>query len=338
MRVGTEVFVDRHCRYTNCFVTSNRKLLGDYTKFDVIAFAGPQTVVLSKAWLPKRRSPHQKYVFASIESPGYYPVCSNKFDGYFNWTWTYRLDSDARWGYLIIKDEKGNIIGPKKDMHWIDKKDMRPVTPELKKILSGKTKAAAWFVSNCITKSKRELIALELQRELSSKYHFYIDAYGHCGTLKCSRANEKLCDEKIKKDYYFYLSFENSFGEDYVTEKLLHAVRYSAIPIVYGGANYSRFLPEGSYLNARELGVQKLAKRMIDLIFDFEEYSSYFKWTNHYSYHARAESADTDDYCGICALLNDEKKLKETTTYHEFEKWWGLNPERCEEMNRKVRN
>lgn len=38
-------------------------------------------------------------------------------------------------------------------------------------------------------------------------------------------------------DYYFYFSIENSFSEDYVTEKLLHALKHYAIPVVYGGAN-----------------------------------------------------------------------------------------------------
>nr|XP_037877562.1 alpha-(1,3)-fucosyltransferase C-like [Bombyx mori] len=66
----------------------------------------------------------------------------------------------------------------------------------------------------------------------------------------------------IREKYYFYLSFENSFGEDYVTEKLLHALEFDAVPVVYGGANYTRFMPEGIYLNARELGAAALAEKM----------------------------------------------------------------------------
>lgn len=240
MGKGQKGFIDRKCPYTNCFITDDRKYFGgDITKFDVIAFAGPEVIRMAEDKLPKERSSHQKYAFASIESSDYYPVCSNKFDGFFNWTWTFRLDSEVRWGYMVVRDRDNRPIGPQKNMNWIRFEDMDPVSDSLKEELSSKTKAAAWFVSNCSSRSKREQFVKDLQNRLK-QYDLTVDVYGKCGPLKCSRGDEAACFNLIKEKYYFYLSFENSYSEDYATEKLLNAVQNYAVPIVYGAANYTR--------------------------------------------------------------------------------------------------
>jgi hypothetical protein len=216
MGEGQEGFTSRKCPYTNCFVTSNRNLLGDVTKFDVIAFSGPEVRFYKSNQLPNARSPHQKYVFATIESSHYYPVCNTQFNNFFNWTWTFRLDSDVRWGYILIRDQDNKIVGPNKIMHWLKLEEMMPVTKEYKTKLKTKTKAAAWFVS-------------------------VLDIYGKCGSLQCPTKDITDCEKMLSEDYYFYLSFENSYSEDYVTEKLIKALQNDVIPIVYGGANYTRY-------------------------------------------------------------------------------------------------
>ncbi|XP_068631944.1 alpha-(1,3)-fucosyltransferase C-like [Battus philenor] len=327
MGEGRNGFIERNCTYTNCYVTGDRSYLGEYDKFDVIAFAGPEVIRMNQHNLPTKRSPHQKFVFATIESADNYPVCSNKFDGFFNWTWTYKLQSEAKWGYIVIRDKENKIIGPKTIMHWPKLQEMDPVKDEFKTKLETKSKAAAWFVSNCYSRSGRERFVKELQEHLK-KYDLNVDIYGQCGPLKCGRDKEDECNKLIEKDYYFYLSFENSFSEDYVTEKLLHALKHDAIPIVYGGANYTRFMPDGIYLNARELGAEKLADKMNELINDSVKYADYFRWKNHYTYHRRFESVETDDYCRFCSILNEEDLVKKTSIYKNFRQWWDP-PNRC---------
>ncbi|KOB63349.1 Uncharacterized protein OBRU01_24246, partial [Operophtera brumata] len=304
---GQKGFVDRKCPYTNCFVTGNKNHLKDITKFDVIAFAGPDVIRMYEDKLPVKRSPHQKYAFASIESSDNYPVCSNRFDSYFNWTWTFKLDSDVRWGYMVIRDHNNNVVGPNKEMHWIKHGDMDPVSDEFKERLKSKSKAAAWYVSSCRSRSKREQFVKELQKELK-QFDLTVDVYGKCGPLQCSRAKEAECFDLIKEKYYFYLSFENSFSEDYVTEKLLNAVWNNAVPIVYGAANYSRFIADGAYLNARDMGAEDLAAKMNQLIQNPDDYAEYFRWKNHYSYHRKMDSVYTDEYCLFCSILNDKQK------------------------------
>ncbi|KAJ2946142.1 hypothetical protein O0L34_g5073 [Tuta absoluta] len=210
-------------------------------------------------------------------------------------------------------------------MHWIKHEDMLPPSDDLKSILRGKIKAASWIVSNCFAISNRQDFVDKLNKELESKYKLNVDIYGRCGNMMC---DDDKCNDMIKKDYFFYLSFENSFSEDYVTEKLTRALENNAVPIVFGGANYSRFMPDGAYLNARELGVEKLAAKMNELMNDFDQYADYFRWTNHYLYHRRDAKVDTNDYCAMCTILNNESKVKQKSVYENFKKWWN-NPNAC---------
>ncbi|XP_075973766.1 alpha-(1,3)-fucosyltransferase C-like [Anticarsia gemmatalis] len=323
LEVGSKAFRKRNCAHTKCYVSPHQNIFKDIRQFDAIVFHGPDLNVNN---LPEVRSPHQKYIFASMESSHYYPVCNKRFNNYFNWTWTYKMNSDEEYGYISIWDDKCVIIGPKKEMHWKKVEEMDPIDDALKKKLSTKRLAAAWFVSNCHTPSKRERVVLQLRAELS-KYNLAIDIYGGCGKYKCPRSKTSECLEILERDYYFYLSFENSFSEDYVTEKLLHALQHYTVPIVYGGANYTRFMPDGIYLDARKLSVAQLAEQMAQLINDKEKYYSYFKWHNHYSYHDVISSPESDAYCKLCAMMNDER-FDKPSTYEDFVSWWSP-PNRC---------
>ncbi|XP_028027188.1 alpha-(1,3)-fucosyltransferase C-like [Bombyx mandarina] len=323
---GQQTFVERECPVKSCFVTSDRHFFKDITEFEVIIFHGKE-IVRSLPAMPEIRSTHQKYIFASMESSDYYPICDVRFKGFFNWTWTYKLNSDEYNGYIIVRNKKGIIIGPKQDMDWLRIEEMDPVTKEVEIKLSRKTKIAAWFVSNCRAPSGRDYFFIEVQRELN-KHGLSVDVYGECGNKICPRDDESKCFKLIKRDYYFYFAFENSLSEDYVTEKLLTAIRNYAIPVVYGAANYTRFMPNGTYLNGRDLGAKELARQMIEIYEDKKKYKRFFKWHNHYSYHDVYESPESDSICKLCAIINNKTVFDKATVYEDFNSWW--NPKgRC---------
>lgn len=237
---GLQYFINKNCSYQNCFVTDNRSLLSNVMYYDVILF---NSVILEQPELilPYARSSDQKYIFMSTEPVAMYPL-SKKYNGFFNFTFTYKLDSDATWRFFVVRNKTGNkVIAPKKHVNWIDVNDMEPVSDDIKRKLQTKNKAAAWYVSHCSTISKREDVALKL-RTAMEKYSLSLDIYGLCGwpdAPPCKYWNES-CHIPIEKNHYFYLAFENSMCEDYVTEKILTATDHFAIPIVLGGANYTR--------------------------------------------------------------------------------------------------
>lgn len=230
---GQSAFISFNCAQINCFMTDDKSLLVDPMYFDAILFDG------ENSWdnPPILRSSHQKYIFTASESASNFPYCSPFYDSYYNLTWTYKLNSDILWSYITIEDKKGKFVGPKVDMKWIE-----PMEPTPKHVLSRivhKREAAAWFVSNCKTKSGREVVGKQLMTELA-KYNLKVDTYGWCGELTCPRDLIDDCLDLLEQKYYFYFAFENSLCEDYVTEKLLYPLLHMTVPVVYGGANYSR--------------------------------------------------------------------------------------------------
>ena len=96
-------------------------------------------------------------------------------------------------------------------------------------LMGGKNRTAAWFVSHCATQARRELYAKKLKKYVD------VDIYGKCGKLKCPRAKEDQCFKDMEAQYLFYLSFENSVCEDYVTEKFFRILHYNVIPGMYIG-------------------------------------------------------------------------------------------------------
>lgn len=229
-----EVFFKQKCSFNNCYVTHDRNFSNIvYTNFDAIIISGRNT----SEKLPKKRYSDQTFIFAAKESADNYPMCSSKFDNYFNLTWTYKLNSDIVWTYFTVLDKNGKKVAPSANVKWVPQ--LKQFSKKLgKAILQTKKHAVAWFASNCYTRSKRETFVLQLKHALKW-YGLEVHVVGTCGTRQCPVEKDKEC-MKILGRYYFYLAFENSLAEDYVSEKVLKALLHYTVPVVFGGANYSR--------------------------------------------------------------------------------------------------
>ena len=183
----------------------------------------------------------------SYDSPPY-----KKLGGFFNWTMTYRRDSDiyVPYGWIVPHNYKSQYP-PLNPISWSDyinppettvNIDMfRNITANHDYIFDKDKVEIAWIVSHCHTTSDREGYVRNLQNYMS------VDIYGRCGTKLCP--DDKNCFLHISKNYKFYLSFENSLCEDYVTEKFFEAMSFDVLPIVYGNANYEKIAPPGSYIS-----------------------------------------------------------------------------------------
>lgn len=62
---------------------------------------------------------------------------------------------------------------------------------------------------------------------------------------------------------------------------------------------------------------------MVELINNPKKYLDYFRWKNHYSFHKTSESVETDEYCKMCTLLNDDDMMQKTSIYEDLQRWWN---------------
>ena len=86
----------------------------------------------------------------------------------------------------------------------------------------------------------------------SLQNYLKIDIFGKCGNLSCENAHngQNSCIDDNAGIYYFYLAFENSICPDYISEKYWRNINLPVVPVVLGGANYSKDVPPHSYIGS----------------------------------------------------------------------------------------
>ena len=117
---------------------------------------------------------------------------------------------------------------------------LKPIIPQVR---SRNIVYIAWFVSNCASHSGRE----EYVSKLRSQPGIHVDVYGSCSSLFNSHIVPMKCGKKPSNcmaetllNYRFYLSFENSKCDTYITEKYwITGIKGHAVPIVLGAKENS---------------------------------------------------------------------------------------------------
>jgi alpha-1,3-fucosyltransferase len=279
--------------------------------------------------VPLHRKPNQRYVFLFYEAETtgkQYQIFNNSLQDFFNWTMTYRRDSDIHctepYGILRRKHPSKRMTNtlpmplphgslPPDPALLLKKPHSNSYMSHLE-FIQKKTKKIAWFVSKCVTLGRRE----DFFRQLF-KFFPSIDVYGECGNgLSCFPWKSPDCD-KILGDYKFYISAENSLCADYVTEKFYRALEAGVVPIVYGGADYSAYAPPYSYIHAADfISPKYLADYIILLDKNPLLYSKYFEWKKDWLVDRRP----LDGWCDLCKKLNDPEQ--EHKSYKNIGKWW----------------
>ena len=196
---GREKFLRDECPVDKCTLTTDVRWIGEA---DAIVFPYDPGVEV-RSWPP--RPSHQIWVLSLLESPLNLPSI-NGLSNQINWTATYRLDS------TIVTPYAKFVPYGKKAFH-------QPLPQDVTSRLRGKTKQVAWFVSNCVSGNRR----MEYARDLSN--YIQVDIYGECGKLRCSKSEPTQCQNLLKSHYKFFLAFENSNCQYYITEKFFNALR-----------------------------------------------------------------------------------------------------------------
>ena len=132
----------------------------------------------------------------------------------------------------------------------------------------------------------------------------------------------------MEQNYKFYLSFENSVCDDYVTEKFFNILDYNVIPVTYSGANFSAIAPPQSYINTLDFAsVSKLSKYLLDVAADDELYASYFWWKEFYEVRTSRHDL-SQSFCDLCQSLHHDQTKK---VYTDMTKWW-VTQSRCKKL------
>ncbi|XP_045448772.1 4-galactosyl-N-acetylglucosaminide 3-alpha-L-fucosyltransferase FUT6-like [Melitaea cinxia] len=292
----------------------------EFTRDDTtISSADAVVIHIQKGILPNvtGRNPKQRWIFLSDESPMHSFSMSKSppkildLANIFNWSMTYRSDSDVPvpYGRTIplqkpILNEMTDEYLTKLIPYWNNKQ---------RDIL------ATILISNCGV-SRRMAYLKELQEQMS------VEVYGQCSkNHKTSCRGHFRSDCNLIANYLFYLVFENSLCEDYLTEKLFYnAYSKGAIPVIMGPSvdNCKHLLPPNSFLHVDNYkNAQELAEHMLRISKDENNILSYHRWRNDFEVVNEHGYFGSKSYhfCRVCEALNyndvkekvyDEKALR----------------------------
>ena len=168
--------------------------------------------------------------------------------------------------------------------------------------LAEKTEMAAILVSNCV----------ERRMKWIKKLGEYVDVkvYGGCGPYPCSRSDRSKCLSILRK-HKFYLSFENSFCRDYVTEKLYkNALTNEIVPVVLANMEFNdpTIIPPGGGINVLDFSsVKELAEYMKKVGSNSTLYNNYFRW---YSNYTVLSEITHETWCAVCQKLATDRSSR----------------------------
>lgn len=99
-------------------------------------------------------------------------------------------------------------------------------------------------------------------------------------------------------------------------------MNYFVIPIVYGGADYTKFAPPYSYINANAFAtVKELADYLSFLDKNPKEYIKYFWWKKYY----QVAPGRPFPFCKLCEILNQPIRDTRVRYYQNLFAWWYQN-------------
>ncbi|XP_069162670.1 alpha-(1,3)-fucosyltransferase C [Procambarus clarkii] len=295
------------CPTWQCRFTYDRSLLRGAHAVLFRALAYPWEV------LPKRREPEeQRWVLVDVEAPPEGPPASSRrskqASSFINWTMTYHSQSDvvAYNGYFLSHNASVRPLRPNRMRDHATAvagvKEALKRGASLEEVLGSswlslvnKPRVVAWMSGHCHTRSRREQYVAELKKYLP------VDTYGQCGSLVCgpkSVLGGKCWEQVLQPNYSFYLSMENAFCDDYITEKLYNPLVHNIVPVVWGGADYRRYLPPHSYIDARHYHPKQLAGLLLRLHQDPVAYGRYHIW------RAYLRPVLKGSLCELCHLVH----------------------------------
>ncbi|XP_076289265.1 4-galactosyl-N-acetylglucosaminide 3-alpha-L-fucosyltransferase 9 [Lasioglossum baleicum] len=300
-----------NCSVTECILSYRTK---DIATADAVIFHLHLTKAVSD--LPVRKRREQRWIFLTDESPIHTFLYGNQqisdYNGLFNWSMTYRMDSDIPVPYgRVISRSHVNV-------------EYDRFTKDFLK--NTKKKLIAVMGSNCAGTNNRWSYVSELKTILRDD----LDIYG-----KCLKGNVTACPGHFDNDcrglnvYKFYLAFENSNCKEYVTEKVFwNAYQKLAIPIIMGTSkkDCERLLPPHSFLHVSDfanpatlVNYVRYLDRHDEQYLEYHEWRKYYKVINEHGYFGSMSR----HYCRVCEALHYNSNTSKV--YENIQSFWNRN-------------
>jgi len=139
-----------------------------------------------------------------------------------------------------------------------------------------RTHFAMSAISDCRSRSGREDIVAKMLRVLGPER---LHQYGECGDGHDVPKKQYSLFKSTVQSYKFFLAFENTITEGYVTEKLFRTLQMGTVPVYYGAPDMFNITKNPCFINARNFKSPKaLANYLIYLDENPHEYNKYLKW------------------------------------------------------------
>ena len=291
-----------NCPEKKCKITYD---VYDIGKSDLVIFHAPD-MGYSRRYVSRKelqqiqtyRCPSQRMAFLSLESVQTEPLNNiNIPDGFFNWTITFKMDSDFHFPYGKYS-----------------RLSSAETPPPLIDYAASKSKFVIWTVSNCGT--IRDKYVKKLLNYIS------VDIYGKCSYIygqnnQCLKSRN--CEDIFKR-YKFNLAFENGVCTDYISEKFWVTLQRNSVPVVLARDYYSAdVVPPASFISVQDFpSVKALAEYLLYLDKNDTAYNEYFSWRQKFVTRRNFNL----DVCKVCNALHDER-LKPKVYYDMFKKFWN---------------
>ena len=302
-----------HTSPCKCRYTSDRSWLNDSD-----AVLGDVRMYKYWQYTPSNMPPHHKqgqyWILFNSES-----LYSNEnthtilTPGMFNLSATYLTQADIHLPYGVCENRTQHI--------------------DINQSLEGKKKGCLWYISDC---SEQRSWRVKYGTELAK--YILVEKRGLCSGHKRDKQTDKGIysfgenyspgsrDGELG-DFKFYLSFENAYCKEYMTEKVYKVLASDGytIPVVRGYGPYRQLLPEHSFINAADFSTPEHLAQYLHLVNSTPAlFHDYFAWRKHTKCHSLYER-QYEWPCRICSKVCELRAAGETRIMDNFDMFKAEN-------------
>ena len=286
------------CEYRHC------KLVYDAHNYvriaDAVLFHGQDLPSTKELKGLKDIPVRQIWIWMTSESPAGFSNLNSlaSYRHVFNWTGTYRLDSDIWTPYFVVKPLPSQ-----------NRKELSPVN-----YARGKKKMVIAIISNNCQSYRTKFIK-------KLREYIQVDVYGKCkeefdpNLPECAFGSDEC--KALQSQYKFSLSLESAHCKDYITEKFYYnGLIVGNVPVVMNRADMSnpKVAPPDSFINILDfMDAESLANYLKMVASSDDFYNKFHAWRQNYKVGTK------NRMCTTCEALWKRDLQPEVTKHKAFD-------------------